>query len=185
MSPEGFKTYLGSVMQILATRLGHVRGAQPATPVSTVEHGFPVSSVEHESEILSDDGLNEQPQINYVSPVVNVLGRAPVIPYFAQGPQIVHYQWKFVSSLLKNSKNEEIVFPVNDDRDRRWARRLEWVIEEHLDRAKADMDQLQTDVEQLLRRSKEVHFRKYYERRVVELEEMLENAHRRLRGQRI
>ena len=47
------------------------------------------------------------------------------------------------------------------------------------------MDQLQTDFEQVLRRSKEVHFRKYYERRVVELEEMLENAHRRLRGQRI
>ena len=57
MSPEGFKTYLGSVMQILATRLGLVRGAQPATPVSIVEHGFPVSSVEHESEILWDDGL--------------------------------------------------------------------------------------------------------------------------------
>ena len=133
---------------------------------------------------MSDDGLNEQPQINYVSPVANVLGRAPVIPYLAQGPQIVHYQWKFVSSLLKNSKNEDIVFPVNDDRDRRWARRLEWVIE-HLDRAKADMDQLQTDFEQVLRRSKEVHFRKYYERRVVELEEMLENAHWRLRGQRI
>ena len=31
-----------------------------------------------------------------------------------------------VSTLLKNSKNEEIVFPVNDDRDRRWARRLEF-----------------------------------------------------------
>ena len=55
----------------------------------------------------------------------------------------------------------------------------------HLDRAKADMDQLQTDFEQVLRRSKEVHFRKYYERRVVELEEMLESAHRRLRAQRI
>jgi hypothetical protein len=47
------------------------------------------------------------------------------------------------------------------------------------------MDQLQTDFEQVLRRSKEVHFRKYYERRVVELEEMLESAHRRLRAQRI
>ena len=82
--------------------------------------------------------------------MANVLGRAPVNPYFAQGQQIVHYQWKFVSSLLKNSKNEEIVFPVNDDRDRRWARRLEWAIEEHLDRAKADMDQLQTDFEQVL-----------------------------------
>ena len=33
------------------------------------------------------------------------------------------------------------------------------------------MDQLQTDFEQVLRRSKEVHFRKYYQRRVVELEE--------------
>jgi len=98
------------------------------------------------------------------------------------------FAWKVLGILPvlnKNSKNEEIVFPVNDDRDRRWARRLEWAIEEHLDRAKADMDQLQTDFEQVLRRSKEVHFRKYYERRVVELEEMLESAHRRLRAQRI
>ena len=45
------------------------------------------------------------------------------------------------------------------------------------------MDQLQTDFEQVLRRSKEVHFRKYYERRVVELEEMLKNVHQHLRGQ--
>ena len=105
MSPEGFKTYLGSIMQILGTRLGLVRGAQSATPVSIVEHDFPVSSVEHGSEILSDDGLNEQPQINYVSPVVNVLGRAPVIPYLAQGPQIVHYHWKFC--LIPAQKLEE------------------------------------------------------------------------------
>ena len=71
------------------------------------------------------------------------------------------------------------------------SRALEWVIEEHLelilDRAKANMDQLQTDVEQVLRRSKAVHFRKYYQHsvQVVELAEMLENTHLRLRDQLI
>ena len=43
------------------------------------------------------------------------------------GTNPVHYPWGSVSSLLMNSKGEEIVYPVEDDRDRIWARRLEWV----------------------------------------------------------
>ena len=49
-------------------------------------------------------------------------------------PQRFHFPWKFVSSQLTNSKGDEIFYPVNDERDRQWARRLEWVIGHHLDR---------------------------------------------------
>jgi hypothetical protein len=31
-------------------------------------------------------------------------------------PKRVHFPWKFVSSELKNSKGEEIFFPINDAR---------------------------------------------------------------------
>ena len=66
-----------------------------------------------------------------------------------------------MSSQLKNSKGEEIFFPVDDDQDRLWARRLEWVIEEHLDRAEDDLDTLQADYEAVLRLSREAHERMY------------------------
>ncbi len=104
------------------------------------------ASREHDdsSEILSDDGLNEQTQITDHSSV--------------QGQQTVHYPWKFVSAQLKNSKNEEIFFPVNDDKDQNWARRLEWAADEHRDLADADMDRLQTDFKQVLRQSKRFIF---------------------------
>jgi hypothetical protein len=62
---------------------------------------------------------------------------------------------------LKNSKGDEILFPVNDEQDCRWARRLEWVIEEHLDRAEDDLDKLQADYEAVFRRSEEAHERRY------------------------
>ncbi len=45
------------------------------------------------------------------------------------------FPWKFVSAQLKNSKGDEIFFPVNDERDREWARRLEWVVGKHRDLA--------------------------------------------------
>ena len=56
-----------------------------------------------------------------------------------------HYPCHFVSSLLKNSKGDEIIFPVNDDRDRQWARRLDWVVERHLDRAEDELEELHAD----------------------------------------
>ena len=46
------------------------------------------------------------------------VGPHPVPPRF-------HYPYRFVSSLLKNSKGDEILIPVNDERDRQWARRLD------------------------------------------------------------
>jgi hypothetical protein len=69
------------------------------------------------------------------------------------GTNPVHYPWGSVSSLLTNSKGEEIIYPVEDDRDRIWARRLEWVVDQHLDRAEDELEQnqLQRDFEAVLR----------------------------------
>ena len=94
-----------------------------------------------------------------------------------------NYPWTSVSTQLKNSKGE-ILYPVCDDSDRLWARRLEWVVEKHLDRAEADLDQLQADYEEVLRTSETVRFRKYDQQRIAHLENVLEQAHKRLRAER-
>ncbi len=49
-----------------------------------------------------------------------------------------------------NSKGEEIFYRVNDDRDRH----QEWVVKQHLDRAEHELEQLQQDVEAVLRSQK-------------------------------
>ncbi len=62
-----------------------------------------------------------------------------------QVQQDFRYPWKFVSSQLTNAKGNEILYPVNDDWDREWAKRFEWAIENHRDIAQDDMDKLQKD----------------------------------------
>lgn len=97
------------------------------------------------------------------------------------GTKPVYYPWGTVSSLLMTSKGEEIIYQVEDDRDRIWARRLEWVVDEHLDRAEDEQKQLQRDFETVLRQSKEAHYRKYEQARIDELTKQLDEAHRTLR----
>ena len=102
------------------------------------------------------------------------------------GPRSFHsdYPYRFVSSLLKNSKGEEILFPVNDDRDRQWARRLDWVVERHLDRAEDELDQLQADYIKVLCRSKEASERRYDKEHIADLYTQLEAANQCLRDLR-
>ncbi len=47
--------------------------------------------------------------------------------------QDFRYPWKFVSSQLTNAMGDEILYPVNDNRDSEWGKRLEWAIEKHSD----------------------------------------------------
>ena len=91
-------------------------------------------------------------------------------------PNPVHYPWGSVSSLLLNSKGEEITYPVEDDRDRIWARRLEWVVDQHLDRAEDEQNQLQRDFEAVLRQSKEARERKYDQATISYLSKQLDTA---------
>jgi hypothetical protein len=60
-----------------------------------------------------------------------------------------------------NWKGDEIIYRVEDDRDRIWARRLEWVVDQHLDRAEDEQNQLQRDFEAVLRQCKQARVRNY------------------------
>ena len=98
--------------------------------------------------------------------------------------QRVHFQWKFVSAQLTNSKGDEIFYPVNDGRDREWARRLEWAIDRHRDIAEDDLEELHQDNLAVHRESREVHQRKYYREHIAELNKRLEATNKALREYR-
>ena len=53
------------------------------------------------------------------------------------------YPWKFVSPQLLDFNGQEIFFRVEDDRDRWWAQKMEWAIDQHRDQAEHDLDRLQ------------------------------------------
>jgi hypothetical protein len=79
-----------------------------------------------------------------------------------------------VSSLL--SKGEEIIYQVEDDRDRIWARRFEWVVDQKLDRPEDEQNQLQRDFEAVLRQSKQARERKYDQATILYLNKQLDTA---------
>ena len=97
-------------------------------------------------------------------------------------PVYFHYPGKFVSAQLTNAKGVEIVFPVKDNRDREWARRLEWAINKHRDIGEEDLDQLTKDYADVLRQSKEAHERKYDQQHIAALNERLERQNQRFRN---
>jgi hypothetical protein len=53
------------------------------------------------------------------------------------------YPGKFVSQQLLDYKGTEIMYPVEDDRDRWWARRLEDAVNHHRNLAERDLDDFQ------------------------------------------
>jgi hypothetical protein len=83
-----------------------------------------------------------------------------------------------VPSQLMNSKGVEIFYWVNDDRDRKWAWRLEWVVKQHLYRpgGKDELDQLQ-QFGAALRQCKDARERKYDQEHIADLYKQLETAH--------
>ncbi len=77
-----------------------------------------------------------------------------------------------------NSKGEEIIYRVEEDRDQIWARRLEWVVDQHLDRAEDEQNQLQHDFEAVLRQCKQARERKYDQTTISYLNKQLDTARR-------
>ena len=65
------------------------------------------------------------------------------------------YPWKFVSPQLLDSKGQEILYPLEDDRDRWWARKLESAVNHHRDLAERDLDGLRAFSSDLVRRVKQ------------------------------
>ena len=96
----------------------------------------------------------------------------------------VDYPWDWVSPQLLNRKGEEIYYPVVDDNDRSWARRLEWAINHHRDLAQSDLDGLQAECERVLRRSQSAAVRRDEQYYIKSLRDQLEDAHKRLRDAR-
>ncbi len=65
------------------------------------------------------------------------------------------YPWKFVSPQLLDSNDREILYPVEDDRDLWWARKMGCAINRHRDlaeREERDLDGLQTYALDIVRR---------------------------------
>ncbi len=92
----------------------------------------------------------------------------------------VDYHWDWVSPQLLNRKGEEIYYPVVDDNELSWARRLEWAINYHWDLAQSDLNGVQAECELVLRRSLRVAFRRYEQHYIKYLQAQLEDAHKRL-----
>ena len=100
-------------------------------------------------------------------------------------PRPIHFPWQFVSPQLLDSKGEQIFYPVVDDTDRSWARRLEWAIDCHRDLAEADLNGLQAEFETQLRTSREAVVGRKDDRLYIKsLQKQLECAHERFRNLR-
>ena len=65
-----------------------------------------------------------------------------------------------------------------------WARRLEWVVDQHLDRAEDEQKQLQRDFEAVLRQSKQARERKYDQTTISYLSKQLDTARETIRALR-
>jgi hypothetical protein len=53
------------------------------------------------------------------------------------------YPWRFVLPQLLAHNGQDIFYPVGDDRDWCWARKMEWAIDHHRDLAERNLDDLQ------------------------------------------
>ena len=62
------------------------------------------------------------------------------------------FPWKFASPQLLDRNGREIMYPVEDDRDRWWAQKLECAINHHRDLAERDLDGLQAYSLEIVRR---------------------------------
>jgi hypothetical protein len=107
------------------------------------------------SPVFGDDAVAEQD-----SPQCLVHQHAPESPDIHDSPvgkkrrlvTVQHYPWKFVSPQLLDRDGQEIFYPVDDDRDRWWARKMEWAIDHHRDLAERDLDDLQAKSSDVVRK---------------------------------
>jgi hypothetical protein len=106
--------------------------AEPDSPASLAAQDFP--------EVL--DACDQDP------PVVQVAHDRKRRRHVT----VQDYPWKFVSPQLLDRDGREILYPVEDDRDRWWARKMECAINHHRDLAERDMDGLQAYSLEIVRR---------------------------------
>ena len=117
------------------------RGASPVScdaeldsPASLAAQDFP--------DVLDSDACGQDP------PVVQVAHDCKRRRHVT----VQDYPWKFVSPQLLDRDGREILYPVEDDRDRWWARKMECAINHHRDLAERDLDGLQAYSLDIVRR---------------------------------
>jgi hypothetical protein len=91
-----------------------------------------------------------------------------------RGPHNIHGPFSTLSS--QDAKGNEIFYSVIDDRDRQWARRLEFATKQYRDLAEDDLDELQAEYEVVIRQSKKVHERKYDQKEIAMLNKRLDQG---------
>ena len=142
-----------------------------------------------EVALASDRGRGASPVAGDATPPGELAADVPSPPTHSthsdSRKRPVLYHWQFVSPQLLNSKGEEIFYPVVDDTDRSWARRLEWAIDCHRDLAEADLNRLQAEFERVLRTSREAVGRRDDRFYIKSLQKQLECAHERFRNLRM
>ena len=141
-----------------------------------------------EVALASDRGRGASPVAGDTTPPCELAADEPSIPSghstLHSRKRPVHYPWQFVSPQLLDSKGEQIFYPVVDDTDRTWARRLEWAIDCHRDLAETDLNGLQAECESVLRTSREAVDRSNDRLYIKSLQEQLDSAHKRFREHR-
>jgi hypothetical protein len=141
-----------------------------------------------EAALASDRGRCASPVAGGATPPDELAAHEPSEgppSYSRKRPRPIHFPWQFVSPQLLNSKGEQIFYPVVDDTDRSWARRLEWAIDCHRDLAQADLNGLQAEFERVLRTSREAVDRRHDWLYIKSFEKQLECAHERFRNLRM
>ena len=118
-----------------------VRGASPVS--SDAEHGIPASLAVQDSP--ASPAVQDFPD----SPAVQDAGAHD---RKRRHVTVQDYPWKFVSPQLLDRNDREILYPVEDDRDRWWARKMECAINHHRDLGERDLDGLQAYSLEIVRR---------------------------------
>jgi hypothetical protein len=123
---------LAESQALLETELSSfsARGASPVT--SDAELDSPAS-------LAAQDFPDVQDACGQDSPVVQVAHDRKR----RRDVTVQDYPWKFVSPQLLDRNGREILYPVEDDRDRWWARKMECAINYHRDVGERDLDGLQ------------------------------------------
>jgi hypothetical protein len=87
----------------------------------------------------------------------------------------VQKPWGGVDTGLYTSSDKPMIYLINDDRDRRWAKRMKCVIDQNRKHERDDLHQAERDFKQRLNSD---------QRHIQSLEEQLERARKQLRALR-
>ena len=92
----------------------------------------------------------------------------------------VHYHSRTFDSRLKTLSGKKIVYPINDDSDRIWAKRMDWVLDQHIEHSKDELRNCEEDFKAVLGRSRSSTISD--QEHIKWLQGQLNTAHKRIRS---